>query len=67
LGPESQEIDNHIEGEFHDQGDAKWTIIKGQLRGDNDTPFKRPTPGQPIGCPGVGHPQGVFHDLVTID
>jgi hypothetical protein len=30
-------------GEFHDQGDAKWIVIRGQLRGHNDTPFGRPT------------------------
>jgi hypothetical protein len=26
-------------GKFHDQGDAKWIVIRGQLRGHNDTPF----------------------------
>jgi hypothetical protein len=36
-------------GEFHDQGDAKWIVIRGQLRGPNDTPFGRPTPGRLIG------------------
>jgi hypothetical protein len=25
-------------GELHDQGDAKWIVIRGQLRGHNDTP-----------------------------
>jgi primosomal protein N' len=25
------------EGKFHDQGDAKWIVIRGQLRGHNDT------------------------------
>jgi hypothetical protein len=39
-------------GEFRDQGDAKWMVIRGQLRGHNDTPFGRPTPGRPIGRPG---------------
>jgi hypothetical protein len=34
-------------------------VIRGQLRGLNDTPFGRPTPGRPIGHPGIGHPQGV--------
>jgi hypothetical protein len=38
-------------GEFHDQADAKWIVIRGQLRDRND---------MPIGRPGVGHPQGVF-------
>jgi hypothetical protein len=42
-------------GKFHDQGDAKWIVIRGQLRGHNDTPFGRPTLGWPI-----GRPQGVF-------
>jgi hypothetical protein len=27
-------------GEFHDQGDAKWIVIRGQLRGHNGMPFK---------------------------
>jgi hypothetical protein len=30
------------------------------LRGHNDTRFGQPTHGQPISCPGVGHPQGIF-------
>jgi hypothetical protein len=25
-------------GKFYDQGDAKWTVIRGQLRGHNDMP-----------------------------
>jgi hypothetical protein len=47
-------------GEFHDQGDAKWIVIRGQLRGHNDMPFGRPTPGWPIGRPGVGRLKGVL-------
>jgi hypothetical protein len=35
-------------------------VIRGLLRGHNDAPFEWPTPGRPIGRPGVGHPQGVF-------
>jgi hypothetical protein len=31
-------------GVFHDQGEAKWIVIRGQLRGHNDTPCGRPTP-----------------------
>jgi hypothetical protein len=50
-------------GEFHDQGDAEWVMIRGPLRGHNDTPFGRPTPGRPIGHPGVGLPQGVLGGL----
>jgi hypothetical protein len=44
-------------GKFHNQGDAKWIVIRGLLRSHNDTLFKRPTPGWPISYPGVG-PQG---------
>jgi hypothetical protein len=54
-------------GEFHDQGDAKWIVIRGQLRGHNDTPFGRRTPGRLIGHPGVGSPNGVFGVLVIIN
>jgi hypothetical protein len=35
---------------FHDQGDAKCIVIRGQLRGHNG----------PIGRPVVCRPQGVF-------
>jgi hypothetical protein len=37
-----QSVDNPM-AEFHYQGDAKWIVIRGQLRGHNDTPFGRPT------------------------
>jgi hypothetical protein len=47
-------------GEFHDQGDAKWIVIRLLLLGHNDTPFGWPTPGRPIGCPGSGRPQGLI-------
>jgi hypothetical protein len=50
----------HVSGKFHDQGDAEWIVIRGQLRGPNNTPFGQPTPGRPIGCPGVGRSLGVF-------
>jgi hypothetical protein len=50
-------------GGFHGQGEAEWIVIRGQLRGRNDTPCGRPTPGRPIGRPGVGRPQGVFDIL----
>jgi hypothetical protein len=42
-------------GEFHDQGDAEWIVIRRQLRGHNDTPCGWPAPGRPI-----GRPQGVM-------
>jgi hypothetical protein len=41
-------------------GDAKWIVIRGQLRGHNDTPFEWPTPGRTLDCPVDGRPQGVF-------
>jgi hypothetical protein len=51
-------------GKFLDQGDAtKWIAIRRQLRGHNDTPFGRPTPGRPIGWPVDGRPRGVFGGL----
>jgi hypothetical protein len=36
-------------GKFHDLGVAKWIVIRGQLRGHNDTPCGQPTPGRPPG------------------
>jgi hypothetical protein len=50
-------------GEFHDQGDVEFIVIRGQLRGYNDTPLGQSTPGRPIGHPGVGRPSGVFGGL----
>jgi hypothetical protein len=50
-------------GKFHDQGDAKCIVIRGQLRGHNDTPYGRPAPGRPIGRRVVGRPQGVYGGL----
>jgi hypothetical protein len=32
-------------GELHDQGDAKWIVIREQLRDHNDMPFGRPPAG----------------------
>jgi hypothetical protein len=29
-----------LEDKFHDQENAKWTVIRGQLRGHNDAPFR---------------------------
>jgi hypothetical protein len=47
-------------GEFHDQGGAKWKVIRGQLSGHNDTSAN---PGQPISRLGVGRLQGIFGGL----
>jgi hypothetical protein len=47
-------------GEFHDQGDAKWIVIRRSLWGHNDTPCGRPAPGRPISRSGSGHPQGIM-------
>jgi hypothetical protein len=58
-----QILDNCTIGEFHDQGDAKWIVIREQLRGHNNTPFGRPTSSRSIGRPGVGRPSGKFGGL----
>jgi hypothetical protein len=50
-------------GEFHDQGVAKWIVIRRLLWGHNDTPCGRPAPGRPIGRTGSGRPRGVFGGL----
>jgi hypothetical protein len=50
-------------GEFHDQGDTKWIVIRGQLRGHNDASFGRPITGRPIGRQVVGCLQGVFGSI----
>jgi hypothetical protein len=47
-------------GKFHDQGDAKRIVVRGRLWDHNDMYFGRLTPGWPIGCLGVGCPQGMF-------
>jgi hypothetical protein len=44
------------EGELHDQEDAKWIVIRGQLRGHNDTLFRRPSLGRLVDRPGPGCP-----------
>jgi hypothetical protein len=54
-------------GEFHDQEDAEWIVIRRLLWGHNDTLFGWPTPGRPIGHPGIGHPKGIFVFLVSIN
>jgi hypothetical protein len=40
------------EGEFHDQADAKWIMIRGSKWSLTDTPCGRPNPGRPIGARG---------------
>jgi hypothetical protein len=53
-------LDGLDEGEFHEQGDAKWIVIRRSLWGHNDTPCRQPAPDRPIGHPGSGSPQGVI-------
>jgi hypothetical protein len=43
------------QGEFRDQADAEWRVIRGPLRGHHDTPYRRPMAVRPI-----GHACGVF-------
>jgi hypothetical protein len=54
-------------GEFHDQGDAKWIAIRGQLRGHNDAPCGRPAIGRAIGRLGVGSLWAYLVFLTTIN
>jgi hypothetical protein len=61
LQAESPFPEHYIrKGEFHDQGNAKWIVIRGQLRGHNDTPCGRPTPSRPIGRPGLAAHRALF-------
>jgi hypothetical protein len=54
-------------GEFHDQGDAKWIVIRGQLRGHNDTPLgSQPTAGLSA-ARGLGAIRACLVFLVTIN
>jgi hypothetical protein len=46
----------NFSGEFHHQADAEWIVIRGPLRGHNNTPCGRPTPGRLVGRLGVGSP-----------
>jgi len=56
-------ISKLVGGKFHDQGDAKWIVIRGQLWGDDDTSCGQRARGWPIDRPGSGHPQGLFGDF----
>jgi hypothetical protein len=42
-----------LQGEFHDQGDTKWIVIRRLLCDHNDTPISRPGSGRPQGVIGV--------------
>jgi len=44
----------------HDQADAEWIVIRTQLWGHKNMPFRQPTPVRPSGRPGSGRPLGVF-------
>jgi hypothetical protein len=55
-------------GELHGQGDARWVVIRGQLRGQNDMPIGRPTSGRPIGRSGVDRSKCILGSFsVTIN
>jgi hypothetical protein len=43
------EKDCIIEGGFHNQGEAKWIVIRRSVLGHNDTPCEQLAPGRPIG------------------
>jgi hypothetical protein len=53
-------------GEFHDQGDAKWIVIKGQLWGHNDMTFGQPTPADLSAAWGLAALGAYLVFLVTI-
>jgi hypothetical protein len=40
-------------GEFRDQGDANWIVIRRPLWGHNDTLCGRPAPGRPMAARGL--------------
>jgi hypothetical protein len=46
----NKNLDN---GESHDQADAEWMVIRTQLRGHNDTAFRRPAPAGPPAARGL--------------
>jgi hypothetical protein len=52
-------------GDFHDQADAKWIVIRGPLTCHNDMPYGRPNPGRPVGHPLVGRYGACLVLLVT--
>jgi hypothetical protein len=54
------ELVNKFGGPFNQRDEDIMQVLGVQLRGHNDMPFRRPTPGQAIGRPGVGRPQVVF-------
>jgi uncharacterized NAD-dependent epimerase/dehydratase family protein len=47
--------------------DAEWIVIRGQLSGHNDTPYKQTTLSRPIGCPGLAALRAYFIFSVTND
>jgi hypothetical protein len=55
------------DGKFHDQGDAKWIVIRGKLRGHNNTPCGRPAPSRPIGRQGLAARRAYLVVSVTIN
>jgi hypothetical protein len=64
---QKREMRKDVKGEFHDQADAEWMVIRGPLRGHNDTPCGRPAPDRPIGRAGVGRPLGEYGVFVNIN
>jgi hypothetical protein len=56
-----------IQDDFHDQGDAKWIVIRGHQKGHKDTPFGRPTPAGPSDTWGSATLQAYLVVLITIN
>jgi hypothetical protein len=47
-------------GSCLNQAATEWIVIRGPLKGHNNTRFGKPIPGRPTGRLGVGHPEGVL-------
>jgi hypothetical protein len=54
-------------GQFHDEADAGWIVIRGLLRGHNDTPCGRSTPDGLSAARGLPTLRAYLVFLVTID
>jgi hypothetical protein len=61
-GPRVEKVPlgHHHQGEFHDQGDARWIVVRRSLWAANQVA----NPSRPVGRPEVGHPQGVMGGFI---
>jgi hypothetical protein len=54
-------------GDFHDQGDDKWIVIRRSLWGHNDRPCRWPAPAGLSATRGLAAHRAKWVILVTID